>query len=209
MLGSQLVSIADSTSTDALLAAAARGDNAAIGQLMSRHRAYLRRVVDVRMDAALRPRIDPSDVVQETLAVASRRLDDFIARRPTTFRVWLRRKAIEGLVDARRTHLALKRDIRRDNSISDASSLAIARGLFRESTGHSAMRRELSDQVREAMARLSEADQEVILLRHAEGLSNAEAAEVLEVDPGTASKRYGRAIGRLSAALRKMGVESM
>jgi RNA polymerase sigma-70 factor (ECF subfamily) len=209
MLGSQLVSIADSTSTDALLAAAARGDNAAIGQLMSRHRAYLRRVVDVRMDAALRPRIDPSDVVQETLAVASRRLDDFIARRPTTFRVWLRRKAIEGLVDARRTHLALKRDIRRDNSISDASSLAIARGLFRESTGHSAMRRELSDQVREAIARLSEADQEVILLRHAEGLSNAEAAEVLEVDPGTASKRYGRAIGRLSAALRKMGVESM
>jgi RNA polymerase sigma-70 factor, ECF subfamily len=208
-LGELTVSIADSTSTDALLTAIADGDRTAVDELLARHRGYLRRVVDVRMDAALRPRVDPSDVVQETLAVASRRLDDFLARRPTSFRIWLRRKAIERLVDARRKHLALKRDARRDNSISDASSLAIARGLLRESVGHAAIRRELSEQVREAMTQLAEIDQEIILLRHAEGLTNVEAAEVLEVDPGAASKRYGRAIGRLSAELRKMGVQSL
>jgi RNA polymerase sigma-70 factor (ECF subfamily) len=203
------VSIADSTSTDALIAAIADGDHAAVDELLARHRAYLRRMVDVRMDAAMRPRVDPSDIVQETLTVASRRLGDFIERRPTSFRIWLRRKAIERLVEARRKHLALKRDARRDNSISDASSLAIARGLFRESAGHAAMRRELSEQVRRAMTQLNELDQEIILLRHAEGLSNVEAAEVLEVDPGTASKRYGRAIARLSAELRRMGVQSL
>jgi RNA polymerase sigma-70 factor (ECF subfamily) len=199
----------DSTITDDLLAATKRGDDKALEKLLTRHRAYLRQVVDVRLEPALRPRVDASDVVQETLLVASRRIDEFIAHRPMSFRVWLRRKAIERLVDARRRHLALKRDARRDFAISDASSMAIARGLFRDSAGKSVLRRERSEHVCGAMAQLSTPDQEIILLRHAEGLSNAEAAEVLEIDPRAASKRYGRALGRLSTELRKLGLQSM
>jgi RNA polymerase sigma-70 factor (ECF subfamily) len=59
------------------------------------------------------------------------------------------------------------------------------------------------------MAQLSAPDQEIILLRHAEGLCNSEIAEVLEIDPRAASKRYGRAIGRLSTELRRLGFHSM
>jgi RNA polymerase sigma-70 factor (ECF subfamily) len=203
------VSTADSTITDSLLAAASQGDDKALQQLLARHRPYLRRMVDVRLEPALRPRVDASDVVQETLLVASRRIDDFLARRPTSFRVWLRRKAIERLIEARRRHLALKRDARRDFSITDASSLAIAGNLLHGSTENPALRRELADRVQQALSGLSEQDQEIILLRHAEGLNNAEAAEVLESDPRAASKRYGRAISRLSTELRKLGFHSM
>lgn len=199
--------IDNSTTTDTLLSAAAQGDSQAVEHLLVRHRSYLRQVVDVRLAPELQSRVDASDIVQETLIVASRRLDDYLVRRPTSFRVWLRRKALERLADARRRHLALKRDARRDFSITDASSMAIAGGLFRAGVNDAASQQELANCVREAVGRLSEPDQEIILLRHAEGLTNFEAAEVLQIDPRAASKRYGRAIGRLSSELRKMGLQ--
>jgi excinuclease ABC subunit A len=47
------------------------------------------------------------------------------------------------------------------------------------------------------MARLSESDREVLLLRHFEGLSNAEVGALLGLTPSAVSKRYGRAVLRL------------
>ena len=200
---------ADSTSTNLLIASAAAGDAKALELLLAGHREYLRRVVEVRLDPALRARIDASDIVQEALIAASDRIKDFLAARPTSFRIWLRRNAVERLVDARRRHLAHRRDVRRDLSITDASSQLIARGLLRNNACQAVLRQELSDCVRGAILGLSDGDQEIILLRHAEGLSNAEAAEVLDVDPRAASKRYGRALSRLLTELRKQGLKSL
>ena len=42
-------------------------------------------------------------------------------------------------------------------------------------------------------------------MRHAEGLSNGDVAELLEMDPKTASKRYGRALQRLAVQLAGLG----
>ncbi len=161
----------------------------------------------MRLNPDLRGRIDPSDVVQETLIVASRRIKDFLARRPTSFRIWLRRKALERLVDERRFHHRKKRDVTNEVWISDASSIAIARGLMGDSVSQRSMRHELLIQVRAAMERLSATDREVLLLRHAEELTNVEASEVLEIDPKAASARYGRAVLHLSAELRKQGIQ--
>jgi RNA polymerase sigma-70 factor (ECF subfamily) len=194
----------DSGTTADLLDAVQRGDCRAVDLLLALHRGYLKRVVDVRLDPCLRGRLDPSDVVQETLAVASRRIGDFLARRPTSFRVWLRRKAIEQLIDQRRFHRRRRRDVANELALSDPSSLAIARGLLSDSGR--LLRCELLDQVRAAMDQLSATDREVLLLRHAEELTNAEAAEVLEIDPKAASARYGRAVLRLSSELRKRGI---
>ncbi len=55
----------DSTETNQLIEDAERGDEAAFNQLIQRHRNYLRRIVDLRLEPAMRTRIDPSDVVQE------------------------------------------------------------------------------------------------------------------------------------------------
>lgn len=186
--------------TDRLLRSVEAGDEVALEQLLESQRAYLRRLLEARMEAVLRQRVDPSDVIQETMLVASRRIDDFLARRPTTFRLWLRRKALERLVDARREHLALKRSVRREEALTDASSLALVDSI--RCDGISALaRNERIAQVRQALNELPAADREVLVLRHVEQLSNAEAAEVLKIDPKTASKRYGRAVLRLSQAL--------
>ena len=198
--------LTDSGTTTVLLSAVANGDERALNRLLTHHRSYLKRVVDVRLEPTLRGRIDPSDVVQEALVVASRRIEDFLSRRPTTFRVWLRGKALDQLIDQRRFHRRRRRDVTNEQRLSDASSLAIARELAVGSASRSILRRELLVQVRMAMEQLSETDREVLLLRHAEGLSNAEVAEVMEVDSKVASARYGRAVLRLSAELRKQGI---
>ena len=99
-----------------------------------------------------------------------------------------------------------KRAIDREAPLTDASSLAIARQLISERPSVAAMRQELGSQVRDAMLTLSESDREILILRNAEHLTNIEVAQLLEIDQKTASKRYGRAIHRLSEQLSQMGV---
>ena len=77
--------------TELLLAAAARGDGDARGRLLDRHRRRLKHMVVVRLDRRLAARLDPSDVVQETLADAAARLDAYLRERPMRFYPWLRK----------------------------------------------------------------------------------------------------------------------
>ena len=195
----------DSTATRELLRRIDDGDDAALEELLEMQRDYLRRLVDLRMEDELRGRVDPSDVVQETLIVVSRSVDDFLDRRPTSFRLWVRRKAIERLIENRRKHLADKRSVRRELNLSDASSMAVARNFFRGTQSRSLERGEMADRVRRAMGELGEMDREVILLRHVEELSTGEVAEMPQLDPDTASKRFGRAVRRLATKMNEMG----
>ena len=174
-------------------------------RLISLHRDYLRRLIDLRMDDALRRRVDPSDIVQEAQLVASQRVDDYLRRRPTSFRIWLRRKALERLIDVRRRHMAQKRSAFRDVHLTDASSLAIANLMVTSSPSRWVLRKELIQQVRSAIQGMAEIDREVLLLRHVEELSNSEVAELLDIDLQAARKRHGRAVRRLAERLSQLG----
>lgn len=194
------------TETEQLLVRLERGDSRALDQLVASHRAYLKRVIELRMEEALRGRVDPSDIVQETQLVVARRIDDFLRRRPTSFRLWIRRKALEKLVDLRRRHLAEKRSVKRELRLSDASSLEIARRLIDGRPSEALQRKELADQVRAAIQQMSDIDREVLLLRHVEELTNGEVADLLQIDPATARKRHGRAVRRLGNQLAEAGI---
>src|SRR4051812_49986008 len=61
--------------TDLLLRRAARGEEEARHRLLERHRGRLRRMIAVRLDPRLAARLDPSDIVQEALADADRKLE--------------------------------------------------------------------------------------------------------------------------------------
>ena len=202
-----MAEIADeSAETRGLLELVRAGDRAAFDRLFALHRPYLRKVIELRLDQQLRARIDPSDVVQEAQLEAYRRLPDYVARRPMTFRLWLRKTAQERLLMLRRFHLgAARRDAAREVAWPDDSSLELARQLLAPdpTPSQDLAGRERARQVREAVARLPAADREILVLRNLEGLSNAEAAEVLRVDPATASRGYGRALLRLREALRE------
>ena len=79
----------------------------------------------------------------------------------------------------------------------------LARRLLASSTSPSARlaASELAQRAREAVAQLPEADREIVLLRNFEGLSNQEVAQLLAMQPATASQRYGRALLRLRKLL--------
>lgn len=198
----------NSEQTQRLLELAGTGDPGAFEQLCSEHRPYLRQVVELRMDARLRARVDPSDVVQEAQLEAFRRLVDYLERRPLSFRLWLRKTAYERLLMAQRQHCAARRAVGREAALPDASSVQLADQFLASITSPSQRlaRSEVAQQVRRAVALLSELDREVIVLRNLEGLSNQEAAEVLGIEPAAASQRYGRALLRLRKLLIDEGI---
>jgi RNA polymerase sigma-70 factor (ECF subfamily) len=197
------------TETKHLLELARGRDSRAFDRLFSLHRPYLRKVVELRLDQRLRARVDPSDVVQEAQMEAFRRLPEYFERRPMPFRLWLRKTTQERLIMLRRFHLgAACRAEGREVSLPEGSSLALAEGLLArgQTPSQLLMDRERRRQVQEAVALLPEADQEILIMRTLEALSNLEVAEVLRVDPATASRRYGRALLRLREILIDRGL---
>jgi RNA polymerase sigma-70 factor (ECF subfamily) len=193
---------ADQPETLALLDRAATGDRQALGELLDRERAAVRRFVELRIDGRLRGRVDESDVVQEAYLEAVRRMTDYLTRRPMPFRVWVYRTAHEYLLRLRRQHLdAACRAAGLEVPLPDESSVVLARQSTGAGPGGQAAAAELARRVRDALARLDPTDRDVLLLRTFEGLGNQEVARVLDLAPAAASKRYGRALIRLRGAL--------
>ena len=199
---------ADSTETRHLLEQVQTGDSAAFERLFARHRDYLRRIIEMRMDRQLRSRFDASDVLQETHLEASERLEEYAARRPMPFQLWLRKTAQQRLLRMRRAHVGAKnRAVDREVPLPARSSVELARQLLGKDTSPSEQisRRELARAVRVAMGQLAESDREILLMRNFEGLAVREVGCILDLDPGTVSRLHGRALMRLAKILLESG----
>jgi RNA polymerase sigma-70 factor (ECF subfamily) len=194
--------------TDELLRRVDEGDASAAGQLLGRHRARLRQMVAVRIDPRLAARVDPSDVVQEAIAEASKKLPDYLRRRPLPFYPWLRQIAWEKLLHMHARHLTVqKRSVTREGpnhlDLSDHSTMQLVDQLVASGTSPSRrmVRKEIRERVRTAITQLPSSDREVVILRHLEQLSLREIAEVLGISESAAQSRYRRAVERLHAVL--------
>lgn len=195
--------------TDELLARARTGEPAAVEQLLTAHREPLRRMIDLRLDPALAARVDASDVVQDVLLEAHRRLSDYLRNPVMPFHLWLRHIAKDHIIDAHRRHRqAQRRSLDREQPLvparlSDQSSFELAGQLLDQelTPASAAIRHELQRRLDAAVAQLDEDDRDVILMRHGEQLSNQEVAAALGLSEAAASMRYLRAVRRLRAAL--------
>jgi RNA polymerase sigma-70 factor (ECF subfamily) len=197
----------DSDTTQQLLLQAEGGNPQAVNKLLERHRQALRRMVAARMDRGMVQRVDASDIVQETLIEAHRRLSDYIHDGSMPFHLWLRQIAKDRLIDAHRRNRAQRRDVGREHALHAAptgqSSLDLAAQLcdMELTPAAQALRKELEGRFWSALARLDDADREIVLMRHQEQLGNGEVAELLQLTPAAAGMRYLRAIRRLRSAL--------
>jgi RNA polymerase sigma-70 factor (ECF subfamily) len=107
----------DDLNTEQLLSRVAAGDRTARGLLLERHRRRLRHMITIRLDPQLRARVDPSDVVQESLAEADQKLSDYLQERPVPFYPWLRSLAWKHLVHLHRRHIySQRRSVRREQA---------------------------------------------------------------------------------------------
>jgi RNA polymerase sigma-70 factor (ECF subfamily) len=190
---------------------AGSGDVEAVNRLLERHREALRRMVGLRLDRVLQRRVDASDIVQDVLVEANRRLAGYIESPKMPFHLWLRHIAKDRLIDAHRRHReAARRSLDREQPLqvgeySNQSALDLAVQLRdRQLTpAAAATRQELEQRFREAIEQLDETDQEVILMRHFEQLGNQEVAQALGLSEAAAGMRYLRALRKLRVLLEK------
>ena len=188
--------------TDQLLQRAGRGDAEARQQLLVRHRQRLRQMIALRMDRRLAARLDPSDVVQETLGEAIQQLSEYLRRRPLPFYPWLRQLALDRLAELHRRHIqARKRSVTREEAqaIPDESVLELAARLLARGSTPSARlhHKELRDRVLAALSKLTESNREVLVFRHLEQLPTRDIAAVLGITEGAVYTRHLRALERL------------
>src|SRR6516162_333151 len=124
----------DDADTEQLLQRAGQGERQARDQLFARLRPRLRQAIALRLDRRLAARVDPSDVVQETLTEADRRLAEYLRDRPLPFYPWLRQLALERIIEVHRRHVrAVKRSVEREERslpLPDESAVELARQLF-------------------------------------------------------------------------------
>lgn len=194
------------------LALAAAGDGAAWGSLLTTHEQRLVRMVAFRMDPRLRGRIDAADVVQEAFVQASAHRDDFFRVPEMPLFLWLRKIVCNKLFELHRHHLGTHmRDANRDRPLAAPKNWDdTAEALWLNLSGHLtspsavAVKREASARLAEVLDRMDATDREVLMLRHFEQLTNAEAAQVVGIEERAAGKRYLRALARLKKLLSEL-----
>jgi len=199
----------DPNQTQELLRLAEHGDGEAVGRLLERHRESLRRAIHLRLDRAIQRRVDASDIVQEVLLEASRRLPEYLKNPAMPFHLWLRQIARDRLIDAHRRHqVAERRAIDREKPIElasylDRSSIELAADLrdHELTPAAAAIRQELERRFHAVLGQLNDEDREILIMRYFEQLSNQEVAQALGLSEAAAGMRHLRALRRLRALL--------
>ncbi len=199
----------DQEPTLELLAKAGNGNEDAVNELLERHRDAVRKLIRMRLDQRIQRRVDVSDVLQDVLIEANRRLQDYIKNPVMSFHLWLRQIAKDRMIDAFRRHRgSAKRSVDREQSLtapqgSEQSSILLSQQLqdHELTPAAAATQKELAKKVEEAIGKLGPQDYEIIVMRHYEQLSNREVAEALELTEPAASMRYLRAIKRLKIVM--------
>ncbi len=150
-----------------LVRRAQRGDAAALEGLLRELAPYLGRICGaIALD-------DGDDALQDTMLAIVRHLGTL--REPLAVRGWARRIAVR---EARRTaHGGRSVPV-------DAGNLAAVAAVDDE---------QLGADVRSVLSSLSPEHRAVLVLRHLDGLSEQEVADVLDVAPGTVKSRVHRA----------------
>ena len=195
--------------TENLLAEAKCGDRAAVNRLLARHRASLRKLIQLRLDKRLSQRVDASDIVQDVLFEANARLRDYLGDPRLPFHLWLRQLAKDRMIDMHRRHrTSQRRSLDREQSLAspqfaDQSGFDLMGQLAdHELTPAAAsIRRELEVRFLGALEQLDEEDRDILLMRHFEQLGNSEVAEVLGLTAAASGMRHLRALRKLRTLL--------
>ena len=110
----------DSSVCPTLLVARARtGEPEALNALLKMYRNYLRLLAGTQITPILCVRIDPSDLVQETLMEAGRDFAQFNGTTERQLMSWLRTILARNLANLIKHHHAQKRDVYQHRSLED------------------------------------------------------------------------------------------
>ena len=165
-------------------------------------------MIAIRLDKRVAARADASDIVQETMHDAHRRLPEYFADPQIAFYPWLRRIACDRLSDAHRRHIGTeRRSVLKEHpwtpQVNDESAAELAHNICTSSIlpGQRAMQAEMQASMIFALDELKPHDREILVLRYLEQLGVAEIADVLGISQTAVTSRHLRALQRLRRLL--------
>ena len=187
------------------LPAARAGSREALGKLLEATRQYLHTIAQQELDADLRAKNSPSDVVQETFVEAQRAFEHFQGDTEAELLAWMRQLLLHRVGKLRRRYRdTQKRRLAREVALGGGeSSEGPAGGLAAGGLSPSgqAMEHEQDQALQAALGRLPEDYRRVITLRYEEQLPFEEIGRLLHRSPAAARKLWARAVERLQEEL--------
>lgn len=175
-----------------LIDACLRGDRAAFGQLV---RQYQDRLFN-SLFHVLGSREEAEDVAQDAFVQAFTKLNSF--QKQSGFFTWLYRIAFNlAMSRMRRKRPESSIEMRREGAGEDPVDSG-------EAPSDAMLKAERAEQVRSALAQLSEDSRSILILREIDGCDYENIAEILEVPIGTVRSRLHRARLQLKEQLKSM-----
>jgi RNA polymerase sigma-70 factor (ECF subfamily) len=176
------------------------------GPTLERFRAYLRLLARMQMGPRLQGKLDPSDLVQQTLLQALQALDGFRGRSDAELAAWLRQILAHKLTNAARELGRAKRDVGRECSLEAAleqSSARLEAWLVAEQSSPSqqAQRKEQVLRMAEALASLPEAQREALTLHYLQSWSLDDIGRQLGRSPSAVAGLIKRGLKQLRLLL--------
>jgi len=176
------------------------------GADFERYRNYLRLLARVQLASRPGIRIDPSDMVQQTLLEAFQKREQFRGDNDAEWAGWLRAILARNVGDALRAQGRQKRDARRERSLEQGMAESSARlGAWLAADGPSpsecARRHEQAIALADALAQLSADQREALLLHYWQGCSVSEVGAHLERTPGSVAGLLKRGLKNLREQL--------
>ncbi len=195
----------DESERAALVRQAVNGDGDALQRLIIHYHGPLHGTIEGRLEDDLRRYVDPDDILQQAYVKAFKSIRECVFDGPGGFYKWLERIALDRLRNAGRDLRRHKRDVRRNLSGAPDGSASypdLVERLTSAGTTPSGplARREAAAAVISSLARLTDAQRDVIRMRFLEDRPVAEIAATL----GKTEAAIYRLCSRGLDALQKM-----
>ena len=183
---------------------ARNGSRPALNQLFQACFPYLLAVAHREFSAALRSRLDPGDVVQDTLMKAWRRFPQFRGQSEADLLAWLRQILRRNLANERRRHLrTAMRSTRLEVELAEAALMQLpdTADSDAELPGRRALVRERQEALEDALRQLPDHYRQALCLRAQEELTFAQVGERLRCSAEAARKLCRRAAEEFTRTL--------
>jgi RNA polymerase sigma-70 factor (ECF subfamily) len=176
------------------------------GRDFEQYRSFLYLLARAHIGPRYRVRLDPSDIVQQSLLDAHQKQVQFRGATEAELMAWLKQILANNLADAVRGVVRAKRDISRERPLDQqlCDSFTRAEGWLaavQSSPSQQAVRSEELVRLADALTSLPPAQREAIVLHHLQALPLAEVGQQLDKTPAAVAGLLHRGLKRLRALM--------
>jgi RNA polymerase sigma-70 factor (ECF subfamily) len=169
---------------------------------VDQYREYLRLLARLQLDPRLRGKLDPSDVVQQTLVKAQQNLGQFRGQTDAELAAWLRRILANNLTDAARKYLREVPLEGVEESLHESSArLEAWLAAEQSSPSEQAVRQEQLLRLADALARLPDDQRTAVEFHYLQAGSVAEVAGLMGRSEASVAGLLRRGLKRLRELL--------